>query len=565
MKTRHLVISGALLSIFHSTNLLGQGINLTTAPYIQNISNNQTVSFHISVTPFGSFSQQVFFNIVSTNLPTGYSVTFSPNPLDYPYTGGDTMWVTVSNVSPVTDSCYLIFEAGNGPVQVYDTVYLMLTGQFCGWTAQSPTSFQYFNKLVIDNQQAKWMCSTYAGLGKFHNNLFSLYNETNSPLPSNTITDMDYSKLTNDLWLTTDSGLVRYDGLFWTVFNTANSSLPSNDLNSVALDSAGNVWVAAGAGPSGFLGGLIKFDGISVQLFDHLNSPLYIGGVALVRIDRQNNIWVVSHNSSFANLCKYNGTTWSEYAGNSSCFHLFRHVRDIAFDSNNSLWLAAGGAQGPVLNNSGMIHFDEISWEIWSRNDAIPYNHKKIDLSCNVIFQDNSSPFVSQDMAAIAVDDYDVKWLAVDADPVTTITSICRYDDITFSIYDNSNSVFNNFGRAGLDVDSSNHAWVTYTGHDMLYESDCIIFTTALIAPTIKSFTIFPNPAFAKTSIDISNVFQNDYMLSVYDCQGKLRERKIGDNNKTMLELDISGYAKGIYLIEITDSERSVVQKLIVE
>ena len=568
-RTKKLQAIICFMLFFFTKNIFGQGINVSVTPSIQNIANYQTVSFNISIVPFGGFNQQVFFNVLSTNLPVGYSTTFSPSSLSFPYSIDDTLKVTLSNVSPTTDTCYIIFQAGNGPVQVQDTVYLHLVGSFCSWVFQTNTSGYSFNRLLIDNNNVKWMCWNYItphGLLKYNGITTTYYSTSNSNLPSNLITDLALNKATNDLWMTTDAGLAKFDGTFWTVYSTSNSPLPTNNLNSVAVDTNGIVWIGAGYQSASYQGGLIRFDGTTWQLYDYSNSTIYNGNVSLVRVDRLNNIWVVSDTSYlYSNLSKYNGTTWTEYSSYGSCFRLHGSVHDIAFDSNNALWIAAGNRSGSVPNAScGLIRFDETTWEIWNRSILSPYNHRKFNLSCSTILQNNSSQFFSEDVSSIVTDNANVKWFCIDGDGSGVQTSVWNFNDSVFTKWDYTNSVFNSYGRAGMAIDSSNNIWVVYSGNKSLYESQCSDFIiTAVNPPKISTsgISIFPNPAKDSFTIKIDSEIKNT-LVEIFNSLGtKVYSEYLSTNIKTI----DNDFKNGIYFVRLINGEKVWTAKIIKE
>lgn len=549
-------------------SISGQGINVSVTPSIQNVANYQTVAFDISIVPFGGFNQQVFFNVIETNLPVGYSITFSPSSISYPYTNGDTLKVTLSNVFPTTDTCYVIFQAGNGPVQVQDTIYLHLVGSFCNWTFQTGTSGNSFNRLLIDNNNVKWMYWNYIvprGLLKYNGIMTTYYSTSNSNLPSNLITDIALNKATNDLWITTDAGLAKFDGTFWTVYSTSNTPLPTNNLTSVAVDTNGVVWIGAGYQSSNYQGGIIKFDGTNWQLYNYSNSTIYNGNVSLIRIDNLNQLWVVSDTSNlYSNLSKYNGTTWTEYSTYTSCFRLHVSVHDIAFDKYNVLWLAAGNMSGSVPNAScGLIRFDEASWEVWSRSDLTPYNHRKFSLNCSTILHDNSSQFFSEDVSSIVIDNADVKWFCIDGDGSGVKVSVWNFNNNVFTKWDNTNSIFNNYGRTGLGIDLNNNVWAVYSGNNSLQKSQCSDFITEVntLYLSERGINIFPNPSKNNFSISV-NREMNHALVEIYSSLGSKIYSEHFSGSMIILDNKLSN---GIYFVRVIDGQQTWTGKIIVE
>lgn len=86
-------------------------------------------------------------------------------------------------------------------------------------------------------------------LAKFNSsqNLWSIYNRTNSGLPSNNLICVFTQN--NIKWIgTLGAGLAKFDDTNWVVYNPKNSLIPSNTINQISLDSLGNIWIATAGG-----------------------------------------------------------------------------------------------------------------------------------------------------------------------------------------------------------------------------------------------------------------------------------------------------------------------------
>ena len=89
----------------------------------------------------------------------------------------------------------------------------------------------------------------------------------------------------NVKWIGTLEGLCRYDGNQWTIYNTDNCPLPGNQINSLAIDAEGLLWMATDGG---------------VAVFDRVNRwDAFVGGQGdlpkcmyqKVAIDKKGNRW----------------------------------------------------------------------------------------------------------------------------------------------------------------------------------------------------------------------------------------------------------------------------------
>jgi ligand-binding sensor domain-containing protein len=93
--------------------------------------------------------------------------------------------------------------------------------------------------IVIDNDIA-WV-GTDDGLAKFDGTTWTVYDESNSDIPSN-YTEVLFIDDEN-IWVgTSENGLVKFDGSQWTIFNKANSRISDNNIESIIVDKNGTKW-----------------------------------------------------------------------------------------------------------------------------------------------------------------------------------------------------------------------------------------------------------------------------------------------------------------------------------
>ncbi len=130
----------------------------------------------------------------------------------------------------------------------------------------------------------------------------------NSDLPSGVINDLEL--VGNVLWVATPSGAASYDGDTWTIYNTSNSGLPSNDVRAIHSGIVGDLWFTT------FGGGVANLDNGTWTVW---NSS--VAGVP-AEIDNVEGIaqainWtvVVAPNAGFL---IWDGTTWTEYTTTNS-------------------------------------------------------------------------------------------------------------------------------------------------------------------------------------------------------------------------------------------------------
>ncbi len=86
--------------------------------------------------------------------------------------------------------------------------------------------------------------------------------------------------------------------------------------------------------------------------------------------------------------------------------------------------------------------------------------------------------------------------------------------------------------------------------------------TRAVDLATTFTLKAYPNPADTQVQIEVSNLTQAA-TLSIFDLSGKLLQETSVEGD-TQLQLDVSGYQNGFYLIQLSDGQNSVTEKLTV-
>ena len=89
----------------------------------------------------------------------------------------------------------------------------------------------------------------------FGQTFWKVYNSSNSPLPVNTIEEIEFDS-NGDLWICTwGNGVVKYDQSTWTQYSVSNSGLTDDFVKFVKMDTNNNKWFGTWGG------GIAKFDG----------------------------------------------------------------------------------------------------------------------------------------------------------------------------------------------------------------------------------------------------------------------------------------------------------------
>jgi hypothetical protein len=148
--------------------------------------------------------------------------------------------------------------------------------------------------MTVDAQNNLWVGSEY-GLRKFvsgNNSSFTLYDPSNSPLPSGYILDLEADP-SGGIWIGTAAGLVRFDGTTWVIYNQANTGMPGTVVYDVARRPTDGLIAIANNDPDHYpyRGGVSIFDGATWTHYTPDNSPLTHWQVVAVEFDANGNLW----------------------------------------------------------------------------------------------------------------------------------------------------------------------------------------------------------------------------------------------------------------------------------
>jgi len=239
---------------------------------------------------------------------------------------------------------------------------------------------------------------------------WEIFNTSNSSLPGNNITDIEFD-IEGNVWISTeDNGLCKYDGQTWTVFNASNYGTPLERVNSIEIDKNNNIWIGTWGN------GIIKYDGTGWTIFNTSNSEIPTRLIYMLKIDRNNILWGGGYG-----LTKYDGSNWTFYNKNNSEL-LANGISDIKVDKNNFLWLTT---------DIGLYRFDGNNFVLYN-SEEIPNNYflslfieengnKWIGLRDGVlvsfynnlweVYNSENSPIPSADILEIYVDNKGKKWI----------------------------------------------------------------------------------------------------------------------------------------------------------
>ncbi len=271
------------LFAFVATNLSGQSASWqqyypnTSASGLAARGNTILVATEIGFTQFDTLGNATVFDAVNSGLP----------------------FRSTEKVA--------IDHAGNWWVIHFGGVAKYDGGNWSNWdTTQLGLSFWSSNGTVLETSPEGriGVGTSSRGCAIFENNSWTSLTATNSGLPSNNVRDLAFGA-DGKIYFATNAGLAVWDGAVWTVYNTANTGITGfSDCKSVALTSAGIVWVTVGSNR------FAKFENGTWTQYVPADIGLPTVGFSLdVIVDEQDRLWL-SFSKSISVL---KDTIWTHY------------------------------------------------------------------------------------------------------------------------------------------------------------------------------------------------------------------------------------------------------------
>ncbi|GAB1366729.1 hypothetical protein MASR1M36_16000 [Candidatus Cloacimonadaceae bacterium] len=190
--------------------------------------------------------------------------------------------------------------------------------------------FIYASSVAVDAAGDIWAGTRTEGLAVFRQGVWTTYTTTNSPhIFSNTILDILAVPQRNLVWIATSAGLYKVNTLdpqdyVWTHYTPSNSSLPSLQVNCLAWDCYGRLWIGTNSG-------VATLDYDTWQLYPQLTG-MYINGIS---VDELQGVWFASDSHGLIHY--YEGSFSYFNRGNSP---LPTHsIKAVASDGQGHLWV----------------------------------------------------------------------------------------------------------------------------------------------------------------------------------------------------------------------------------
>lgn len=271
-----------------------------------------------------------------------------------------------------------------------------------------------------------------------------------------------------DVWFaTTNFGIVHYNGSKWKNYRTSNSAIPSNYISNIDFDSKGNLWAATS-------GGVVKFDGKNFNTYDRINSPIPDSRIYTLGVDKNDIIWISAYSKG---LWSFKDNDWYFNYIEIQVSDILKDTlfhKSISIDNKNNIWLTSilgifkldGEFQlAYTINDYNMVDENILNvitdktenfWVAGTMGAAF----KSIDNNWT-IFNSASNLLANYDIRSICVDSNNVKWVA------TLGGGIASYDGTKWTFFNQQNSgLYSNFNRS-IAADKNGNIWVGSFGRQV--------------------------------------------------------------------------------------------------
>ncbi|MEW6196195.1 MAG: two-component regulator propeller domain-containing protein [Bacteroidota bacterium] len=341
--------------------------------------------------------------------------------------------------------------------------------------------YENVNKVVVDNQNNKWIATDRFGLVKYNSSTWQIYDKTNSGIPFNDVNDIVIDT-EGSIWVGTGNGLGKFDGEGWNVYNENNTGFPIDNIWDIEIDGKGKLWLTTFDKNS-----LFSFDGNNWEVFNSSNSMLPQNFIGRLGIDQDDKIWVGTSDGFFI----YDGINWTNYNIENSDLP-DNWVQCFAFDSLHNSWIGTA---------NGLVKIKDNVWEV---------------------FNPNNTNMVGWDINDIAIDLKNNIWMGF-----YWGQGITKYDRHNWKHYNNEfESGSGGIDALSIDFDNNGNLWIgtTFSGL-LLFNEDKIVTVEKYIDLFEKSgqnVSIYPNPFNSQTNIAFTLNEASTVNVKIFSLTGEL-------------------------------------------
>lgn len=142
--------------------------------------------------------------------------------------------------------------------------------------------------IAVDQNGIKWVGSSKFGLISFNDSVWTVYDQSNSPIKGNYISNIEVDKK-GKIWFSfsqPEAGLGSYDGKEFIIYTTKNSELPDDSIITIVVDEQNNKWIGTSKG-------IVKYDDKEWTTFTEFNKAMN-NTIMDISLENDSTIWVAT-------------------------------------------------------------------------------------------------------------------------------------------------------------------------------------------------------------------------------------------------------------------------------
>ncbi|MEP0861800.1 MAG: T9SS type A sorting domain-containing protein [Ignavibacterium sp.] len=409
----------------------------------------------------------------------------------------------------------------------------------------SPLLSNSINALFEDDDNGYWISSVGENnrgyLQFFNDDLWQTFDSINSPLNTSVIiTDITQTADGKMLFGTVTNGLYIKDNGDWDSINTSNSPLPDNFIYRVTVDKLNRYWL----GIPNYC--VAVYDNGNWTFYNNQNSFNGIEDLNFIKVDSLGYIWI---GTDYYGLYYYDSASWIKSISGQFSGGPAQVIVGLSIDSENRKWITinerGGGTKiAKSVTDTSFIYYD----------------------STNIGF---SFSLLSYD--GVVIDQNNTKYFG-------TTNGLLKYDDMSWQIFDTSNSpIPSNWFNKGIIDSKNNIVYVLSSFYPpaqnyglIFYNQDSVIVTSIENSTHfVNTYYIsqnYPNPFNPVTKIKFSIPKSDIVKIGVYDVLGKEIQTLLNAYKTTAsyeVDFDASSLPSGVYFYRMISGSYVETKKMI--
>ncbi len=409
------------------------------------------------------------------------------------------------------------------------------------------------------------------------------YTSTNSGMLGTDVQALAIDKSGN-VWIGSRQYVDMFDGTKW-----VSHAIPYIAGGGITIDKNGNVWIAE------LTNGISQYDGSTWKSF----SGAQFYGAFCFTADSAGNLWLANYNRIDSCVLQwFNGSSWTSIPRNLplTLDSFPAGFLSLYTDPRGNVWAGGSDAGGAVL-----FKFDGATWTVFnSSNSGLPgsyggiafggsgqitmdkqgvlwlgswdngFEHAgglvKFDGSQWRTWSTSNSNIPSDNVYCVAVDDSGNKWIG-------TINGLAKFDSKNWEVWDTTNSPLRSDEICDIVIDRHNNKWIANRqGGVYVFNEDGItaVNTRSLTASLPHGYSLsqnFPNPFNPTTSISYDVSRPSYVRIDVYDVLGR-QVNTLVDETKVPgsyhVTFDATNLPSGVYYYRLQAGAFTETKKLMI-